>query len=230
HALALAAGELPRLAAQHWSDFENPRGFLHAAIDLALRHAAVTQAIGQVVVDTYMRIERVVQEHHGDVAIGRFDLIADAPADVDLTAGDGLEPRDHPQQCGLAAAGGTDQHAELAVVDAEVDSLDGLDAAGIGLADIAQGYVSHLGPSFFRFHQSAHEQFLHDHNDKHRGQHGQHRGRQYDGPFGQGVGGGDHLANADLDGLHVVARGYQERSEVLLPAQDEQAYEERGHV
>ena len=90
-----------------------------------------------------MRIERVVLEHHGDVAIGRLDLVDDAPADVDLAAADGLEPRDHPQQRGLAAAGGTDQYAELAVVDLEIDPLDGLEAAGIGLADVAQRYVSH---------------------------------------------------------------------------------------
>ena len=48
--------------------------------------------------------------------------------------GDGLEPGDHAQQRRLAAAGGADQHAELAVADLEVDALDGLEAARIGLA------------------------------------------------------------------------------------------------
>ena len=66
-----------------------------------------------------MRIERVILEHHRDVAIGRLDLVDDAAADIDLAAGDGLEPRDHPQQRRLAAAGGADQHAELAVADFE---------------------------------------------------------------------------------------------------------------
>jgi len=45
------------------------------------------------------------------VAIGRLDLVDDAPADVDVAAGDGFEPRHHPQQRGLAAAGGADQDA-----------------------------------------------------------------------------------------------------------------------
>ena len=94
-----------------------------------------------------MRIERVVLEHHRDVAVGRLDLVDDAPADVDFAAGDGLEPRDHAQQRGLAAAGGADQHAELAVADVEIDALDGLEAAGIGLADVAQRDVSHGSPA-----------------------------------------------------------------------------------
>ncbi|MEY9730690.1 hypothetical protein ABIA07_006591 [Bradyrhizobium yuanmingense] len=41
---------------------------------------------------------------------------------------------------------------------------------------------------------------------------------------------GDHLADADLDGLHVVARGDQERPEILIPAEDEQDHEQRRHV
>ena len=83
-ALALAARELPRLAVQHRADFENARGFLDAGLDLGLGHAAVAQAIGHVVVDAHMRIERVILEHHGDVALGRLDLVDDAPADIDL--------------------------------------------------------------------------------------------------------------------------------------------------
>src|SRR6266566_4431828 len=90
-----------------------------------------------------MRIECVILEYHRDVAIGRFDLVDDAPADVDLAAADGLEARDHPQQGGLAATGRADQHTELAVADLEVDALDGLEAAGIGLAHVAEDDVSH---------------------------------------------------------------------------------------
>src|SRR5436309_1123996 len=118
------------------------RSFLDAGIDLGFWHAAVAQAIGHVVVDAHMRIECIVLKHHGDVAIGRLDLVDDAPADVDVAAGDGLEPRHHTQQRGLAAAGGADQHAELAAADLEVDALDGLDATGIGRVHVADGDVS----------------------------------------------------------------------------------------
>jgi hypothetical protein len=136
-ALALAAGQLPRFAFQHGAQFENARGFLDAGLDLGFGHAAVTQAIGHVVVDAHMRVERVILEHHRDVAFGRLDLVDDASADIDLAAGDGLQPRDHTQERRLAAAGRADQHAELAVTDVEIDALDGLEATGIGLADVA---------------------------------------------------------------------------------------------
>ena len=41
-------------------------------------------------------------------------------------AGDVLEPGDHAQQRGLAAAGRADQHDELAVGDLDVDAVDDL--------------------------------------------------------------------------------------------------------
>ena len=182
-ALALAAGELPRLAVEHRADFENARGFLDAGVDLGLRHAAVAQAIGHVVVDAHMRIERVILEHHGDVALGRLDLVDDAPADVDLAAGDGLEPRDHPQQRGLAAAGGADQHAELAVADLQADALDRLKAARIGLADVLRERT--LAISLLRLDKALDEQALHQHDDRDRRQHGEHGGRHRHLPFGQ---------------------------------------------
>ena len=99
HALALAAGQLPRLALEHRAEFENARGFLDARLDLRLGHAAVAQAVGHVVVDGHMRVERVVLEHHRDVAVGRLDLVDDAPADIDLAAGDGLRG---PRPCAAA--------------------------------------------------------------------------------------------------------------------------------
>src|SRR5260370_4503366 len=99
--------------------------------------------MGFVFEDARGRIEGVIRKPGGVVVWGRLDLVDDPPADVDVAAGDGLEACDHPQQRGLAAAGGADQHAELAVADLEVDALDGLEAAGVGLADVAEGDISH---------------------------------------------------------------------------------------
>ena len=53
------------------------------ALDVGLRHAAVAQAVGHVVVDAHVRIERVVLEHHGDVAVGRLHVVDDLAADAD---------------------------------------------------------------------------------------------------------------------------------------------------
>ena len=85
-----------------------------------------------------MRIERVVLEHHRDVAILGLELVDDAVADGDLAAGDRLEPGDHAQQGRLAAARRADDDDELAVGDLAVDAVDDLDAA-VGLAHASAG-------------------------------------------------------------------------------------------
>ena len=55
--------------------------------------------------------------------VKRFDEVeAVAGIDLDLAVGDLLEPGDHPQRGGLAAARRSDQHDELLVGDVEVDA------------------------------------------------------------------------------------------------------------
>ena len=145
-ALALAAGELARLAIKKRPDLQDLRGFVDARLDLGLIHPAIAQSIRHVVVNGHVRIERVVLKHHGDVALGRFDVVDDTTADIDLARGRRLEPRDHPKQGGLSAAGRTDQHAELPVADVEADALDGFDATCVDLAHIPEGDVCHRRP------------------------------------------------------------------------------------
>ncbi len=143
-ALALAAGELARLPLEKGVDAQQLGGIPHARLDLGLGNAAVLQAVGHVVVDVHMRIERVVLEHHGDVAVGRLHVVDDTPADRDGAAGDGLEAGDHPEQGGLAAARRPEQHRERAVGNTERHALHGLDAAGVDLAHILQRHRGHV--------------------------------------------------------------------------------------
>ena len=86
-ALALAAGELARLALEQ---LRRARGCRAASrtlrLDLGLRRAADAQAVGHVVVDRHVRVERVVLEHHGDVAVLGLELVDHAVADADLAA------------------------------------------------------------------------------------------------------------------------------------------------
>ena len=71
--------------------------------------------------ERHVRVERVVLEHHGDVALarrgeGHVDAVDEHPAVVgDLEAGDDAQRRR------LAGARGAEQREELARRDAEVD-------------------------------------------------------------------------------------------------------------
>ena len=56
-------------------------------------------------------------------------VVDDAAVDDDVAAGDRLEAGDHPEDRALAAAGGADEHDELAVADLEVDAVHDLERA-----------------------------------------------------------------------------------------------------
>ena len=104
HALPLPAGQLARLAIEIRRNVEKGGGLAHAPLDFGLGCAAVAQAIGHVVVDAHVRIERVILEDHGDVAIGRLDVVDDAFANVARARRNRLEAGDHAQQRGFSAA------------------------------------------------------------------------------------------------------------------------------
>jgi hypothetical protein len=87
-------------------------------------------------------IERVILEHHGDIALLGRQRIDDAIVDPDLAGADVLEPGDHPQQGRLAAAGGADQHHELAVGDLDIDAVNHMVRAE-RLLDAAYRYRRH---------------------------------------------------------------------------------------
>jgi hypothetical protein len=87
------------------------------AVDLGARPVDVLQPEAHVLAHRHVRVERVGLEHHGKAAVGGGDGVHDLAADGDLAAGDGLQPRDHPQERGLAAARGADEDAELPLGD-----------------------------------------------------------------------------------------------------------------
>jgi hypothetical protein len=122
-ALALAAGELPWTAIEQRGDPQDLRGRAHQAIDLRLRDVPHLEAEGEVGPHAHVRVERVVLEHHGDVAIRGSDVVDHAVADGDPAAGDLLQAGHHPQRGGLATARRADQDHELAVADLEIELL-----------------------------------------------------------------------------------------------------------
>ena len=141
-ALALAAGELARLAVQVAAEVQDRRRLLDAGLDLLLGDVAQLQSEGEVVADGHMRIERVALEDHRDVAVFGRDVVDDPLADPQRAGGDLFQAGDHPQARGLAAAGRPDEHHELRVSDVEVEVVDGDDVPK-PLAHILKGHCCH---------------------------------------------------------------------------------------
>ena len=142
-ALALAARELPRLAFQEVLDAEDLGRVLDALADLVPLELPHLEAEGHVVEDAHMRVERVVLEHHRDVAIHRREVVHALRPDPDVAGRDLLEAGDHPQRRGLAAARRPDEDHELPVADVEVHVLHGMDGAVVELVDLGEDDLCH---------------------------------------------------------------------------------------
>src|SRR3954453_2756808 len=76
-----------------------------------------------------MRIERVVLEHHRNVALFRLDIVDDAIANRNGSRGDVFQAGEHPQQGRLTATGWTDEHDELAILDRNRHAVQNLKIA-----------------------------------------------------------------------------------------------------
>ena len=84
-----------------------------------------------VVAHGHVRVERVVLEHHGNVALFGRHLVDKFVTDVDVTRRDFFQPGDHAQQGGFAAAGRTHQHTELTIGDVDADTFDDVGSAKV---------------------------------------------------------------------------------------------------
>jgi hypothetical protein len=149
HTLALAAGKGLGFAFEILFDAENGRSFHHTLVDFGFGVFAQLQAEGHVVVNRHVGIERVVLEDHRDVTILGWNVVHAFVADEDVTLGDFLQPGDHAQGGGLAAAGGADEDDKFAVFDFEVEVGDGGDVlsfvAGVDFVDVFKGDFCHGG-------------------------------------------------------------------------------------
>src|SRR5690606_27718878 len=123
------AGNLARQAVEQLADLQDIGHLAGAAVALLYRLAANLQWVGDVVGEVHVRVERIILEHHGDLAILGVEVGDVLATDQDLARGRVLEPRNHPQRSGLAAAGGAEEADELAVADLEVDGGDCREAA-----------------------------------------------------------------------------------------------------
>ena len=86
-----------------------------------------------------MAVQGIVLEDHGHIPIlgrGLGDILA---VQVQMAVGDVLQTRDHPQSGGLAAAGGTHQNDELAVLHFQIGVVNRLDVVIVNLVNMLQG-------------------------------------------------------------------------------------------
>ena len=91
------------------------------AMRSCLGHALLLEREPHVLGDRELRVQRVVLEHHGDVAVARPHVADVAIADVDRAGVERFEPGEHAQRRRLARARRTDEHQELTVADLEVE-------------------------------------------------------------------------------------------------------------
>jgi hypothetical protein len=126
--LALATAEFSRPALQQVLQFHPTGGALHGGLDLGHRLAAQQARIGDVVAYRHVRIEPVVLEHHGHVAQARRDAVDALRVEIQVTGGRLFQPGDHAHGGGLAASGGPQEDQEFAVLDLQIEILDGMEA------------------------------------------------------------------------------------------------------
>ncbi len=90
-----------------------------------------------------MRIEGVVLEHHGNVAVARRYGVDKPVADIDLARGDLFESGQHSQGSRLAASRGSHEDSQLTVVDREIQIVDDVIATVERLADVLESNAGH---------------------------------------------------------------------------------------
>jgi hypothetical protein len=90
-----------------------------------------------------VRVQRVVLEHHGQVAPARLHVVHDLPADADLTFLALLEPGDETKGSGLATAGRPDEDEELSLGDVDAQVPERADLPGVLLAHVGKLNISH---------------------------------------------------------------------------------------
>ena len=119
--LALAAGNLVRLAVAELGQLHEVQHFPNAVLALCLGHLLVLEAVGDVLFHRHVGEQRIALEHHVNrTFIGRNPGHV-LPVDEDAPLGRGLEACEHPQERGLAAAGAAKKGEDLALPDIKRD-------------------------------------------------------------------------------------------------------------
>ena len=133
--LPLTTGQLAWATVQIVREIEHLGRVNHLLLDLRLWKTTIFQPIAHISGNRHMRVKGIILEHHGDVALGWFDIIDDPLTDGDRAAGDVLKAGNHPEQGGFATTGRTNEDNEFAVRDLEIAGFDRFESVWINLAD-----------------------------------------------------------------------------------------------
>ena len=124
HPLLLAAGEVGRhtvLQVVNFYDFQNVVDLL---FDFLLGQFPVLQSEGHVVENVHVGKHGIVLKDHANIPLVGRNVVDYPIIDLKGAALNGIEADDHPQQCGLAAAGGSQQGEELPGLDLQRQPID----------------------------------------------------------------------------------------------------------
>ena len=137
--LALAAGEGGGFAVETGGEIEDLRGVLDPLVNFRPGKMPELQPEGHVLIDRHVRVERVVLEDHGDVAVLGRKVVHDLAVDGDGARGGFLQAGDQAQGRRLAAARGPDQHQQFLVFNDEAGVIHGANTlASRALEDLGQ--------------------------------------------------------------------------------------------
>ena len=143
NALSLTAGKSLGLTVEEMLDVEDASSFLNALVDLGLGGLAELKTESHVIINSHVRIQGVVLENHGDVAILGSNVVDEFVADVELTVGDLFETSNHSQGGGFSAAGRTYENDKFLIFDVQAEIAYSSYAAGINLVNVFQSYACH---------------------------------------------------------------------------------------
>ena len=132
-ALLLPTGQPLRPPVQQRVEPHHPGRLGDPLAHLRLGQALGPQREGEVVAGLQVRVEGVELEHHGDVALGRRQVVDQRAADADVARRLPLESGHGPQRRGLAAARRTEHDEQLAVADGQVHVLHRDRPVGVAL-------------------------------------------------------------------------------------------------
>ena len=85
-----------------------------------------------------MRIQGVVLEYHGEIAVLRRYIIGKTISDINVAGGHFFQAGDHSQCCGFSATARPDNHHELAIGNIQIEIVDRRNFAFENLGDIFQ--------------------------------------------------------------------------------------------